>query len=118
MSLGKDYLPEGTTEILWMHPLDIDFNEVLSRAKTKQYEQLLYESGGISGIRTVSCMPQMTPFSDSKDSILEYTLLVSNIDFDVEAGASASMLAIMKTVQSLYFLGKITHLISQNKKTV
>ena len=41
LRISLDYLPEGTTEILWIHPLDIDFNEVLSRAKTKQYERLI-----------------------------------------------------------------------------
>ena len=40
-------------------------------------------------------------------------MLVSSLDFDIEGGSSASMLAIMKTIQSLYFLGKITHVISQ-----
>ena len=43
-------------------------------------------------------------------------MLVSSLDFDLEAGQSASMLAIMKTVQSLYFLGKTTQLISHKKQ--
>ena len=98
LRISLDYLPEGTTEILWIHPLDIDFNEVLSRAKTKQYERLIYESSGISGLRAVSCLPHITDVSGSKESMLEYVLLVSSIEFDVEGGASASMLAIMKTV--------------------
>ena len=27
--------------LLWLHPLDLDFNEVLARIKTKKYENLL-----------------------------------------------------------------------------
>ena len=46
-------------------------------------------------------------------------MLVSSIEFDIESGQSASMLAIMKTVQSLYFLGKVTKLVvTQNDKTI
>ena len=43
---------------------------------------------------------------------MEYTMLVSSIEFDIESCKSASMLAIMKTVQSLYFLGKITKMVA------
>ena len=41
-------------------------------------------------------------------------MLLSSLDFDRESGSAASMLAIMKTVQSLYFLGKTTHLIKKS----
>lgn len=60
--------------------------------------------------------PEATVDKEPREEVLEYTLLISSIDFDAQDGkASASMLAIMKTIQSLFFLGKITHLISQMK---
>ena len=66
--IPRSYLPEGTSEILWIHPLDIDFNEVLSRVKTKKYERLLYDESEISGIRTVTCLPRITATSGGKDN--------------------------------------------------
>ena len=99
-----------------MHPLGIDFNEVLSQMKQKKYESLLYDKDLI-GMSTVSCLPQL----DTKDriktsTISEYTMLISSIEFDMVERSSASMIAIMKTLQSLYFLGKTAQLATKKSK--
>ena len=86
----------------------MDFNEVLSILKVKKYERLLIEDGQ----RTVRNLPSIAR-DPKRPPIIEFSFLVSSLDFDIESGKSASMQAIMSTIQSLYFLGKITHLISQ-----
>ena len=41
LTIDLGILPEGTKELLWVHPLMLDYNEVLARLKTKQYGRLL-----------------------------------------------------------------------------
>ena len=40
-SVPREMMPESATEVIWLHPFDLDFNEVLSRLKTKDHEKLL-----------------------------------------------------------------------------
>lgn len=70
--------------------------------KTKRHEKLLCDAE-VPSVRTVRCLPKVarTPATAEKDlkEVLEFTLLISSVDFDVlDGAASASMLAIMKTV--------------------
>lgn len=60
LTVPSHFLPEGTKELLWVHPLDLDFNEVLSRLKTKKYERLLIEDG----FRSVRSLPQIALSQD------------------------------------------------------
>ena len=117
VTLPASFFPLETQELLWLHPLDLDFNEVLSRLKTKEYERLLLDPE--EGFRSVRGLPQVSQDCSEENAeqsqISQFCLLVSSLDFEVEGRQSASMLAIMKTVQSLYFLGKITRLISQKQ---
>ena len=114
--IDQKLLPKGTSELIWVHPLGIDFNEVLSTMKQKKYEPLLYDKD-LTGMSTVSCLPQLDTKDRIKTSIVsEYTMLISSIEFDMEERFSASMIAIMKTLQSLYFLGKTAQLPTQKSK--
>ena len=78
-------LPKGTAEVLWIHPFGLDYTEVLSRIKSKNYERLLAAEDDLPSIRSVSCLPYVDQ-AKSERSILEYSMLVSSIDFDLEAG--------------------------------
>ena len=53
--LPRDFFPKSTGEILWVHPINIEFNEVLSRVKTKRYHELLQEPD--MEIKTVHNLP-------------------------------------------------------------
>ena len=93
LAIPLNFLPKNTSEVLWVHPLGLDFNEVLSRVKTKKYERLLMgdDAETHGAIRTVACLPFVCQDgSDQEDKtakIPEYTMLVSSLDFDiVEAG--------------------------------
>ena len=109
--VDASFLPKGTQELLWVHPLNLDYNEVLARLKTKQFERLLNDG---NGMHFTTGLPHVLINDNNKvEAIHECTLLVSSLDFDIDGRSSASMLAIMKTIQSFYFLGKITHLISR-----
>ena len=96
-----------------MHPLGLEYNEVLARLKTKKYESLIKDPNGVFYTKGLPHLSQ-----DEMPELKEYTLLVSSLDFEVEDEASASMRAIMKTIESLYFLGKITHLNVRKKSAV
>ena len=40
LGIDASFLPNGTQEVLWVHPINLDFSEVLSRVKTKEsYEK-------------------------------------------------------------------------------
>ena len=66
-------------------------------------------------MRYVQGLPFLAPRDSKSSKITEFSFLISSLDFDLDARKSVSMLAIMKTIQSLYFLGKITHLVSKKK---
>lgn len=77
-------------EILWVHPLGLDFNEVLFTIKAKNYERFFKNEDGVD---LGTCMPQS---NDPK--VAQYFMLISSIEFELGTGLSASMLAIMKTI--------------------
>ena len=59
LSIDADFLPPGVKEVLWVHPINLDFTEVLSRVQSKEsYERrMLYSCNGY--IRTVQALPQV-----------------------------------------------------------
>ena len=89
LALSVNFLPQNTSEVLWIHPLGLDFNEVLYRVKTKKYERLLMgdDSETDGTIRTVACLPFISQNDFDNENkitkILEYTMLVSSLDFDI-----------------------------------
>lgn len=58
LEIPRELLPEQTSEILWIHPFDMDFNEVLQTIKTKNYQRLLRSQ---DGVRISACLPTCEP---------------------------------------------------------
>ena len=78
LCIDSTFLPAGTKEVLWVHPINLDFSEVLSRVRTKEnYEKrLLYSIDG--HVETVKGLPQIS----ETEAIESYSMLVSSIEFD------------------------------------
>ena len=54
LEIPSELLPARTSEILWVHPLVMDFNEVLYTIKQKNYERLVQNA---DGVRMCACLP-------------------------------------------------------------
>lgn len=54
LAIPRKFLPQETQELLWVHPFDLEYHEILTRLKDKRYERLLCDS---DALRFVNGLP-------------------------------------------------------------
>ena len=59
VKLDPDILPPGATEVLWIHPNGLEFQEVKALVKKKQNMRILYTPGDIESDGS-SILPAMS----------------------------------------------------------
>lgn len=93
MQIDAGFLPKGISEVLWLHPINLEFSDVLTKIQQKKaggekssYERrLLFSCSG--AVRTVKALPwvddsALTGKGDRLLPIEQYTMLVSSLEFD------------------------------------
>jgi hypothetical protein len=96
---------QQAVEVMWVHTIGIDSHELYHKLKTNNTSLFCERDGSVMITRYVEHLP----FVPNRQSESQFHMVVSDLAFELEtkeAVKSASMSSILKTLQSLFFLGK------------